>query len=494
MNRAPFPSPSDVSLPHQQQQGASPSAPPHLSAVVPGGYPGAAYAPGYGPPAMAQHYSGQPPAGYPQHGGGLEHAVVTYPTLPAFSARDAAPPPPPPPPRGGYSPSGPPSRGPPPQRFEFAPEEPGGPQGAARFKVIALPGGDGGDIMDCIAQVGLDGVSLLDAAQRSTTLRVYPLESISRWQVRDGTILALWTKRAGEAEVCVSLSSDERTTRSMLDVLASSCLQLCELRGLDASEMMDSMGAGAGTNKLFNATPATQQAAPPTTGGVAMSVLGRVPRTPDPGAASVEYWRGGEHSGWLFKKGEHLSTWRRRWFVLKDGRLFWFATDKGLSPAVKPRGCIPLKACPGAKGVPLSEAGKPYAFELQGPDALATGCRHLAAESESEKDAWVAALGKAVTATGSGPGSSGGRSHDDWAAQLREGMQALSSVPSPRAAAAVAAPMVQVAGYGGGSGGDSGGHGGSHTGFQVHYDQTGRAFYFDPRTGRTQWDPPPGFA
>ena len=71
-------------------------------------------------------------------------------------------------------------------------------------------------------------------------------------------------------------------------------------------------------------------------------------------------------------------------------------------------------------------------------------------------------------------------------------MQALSSVPSPRAAA-VAAPMVQVAGYGGGSG-NGGGQGGSQTGFQVHYDATGRAFYHDTRTGRTQWDPPPGFA
>lgn len=464
-----------------------------------GGYAGAPYAPGYG--GVPQHYGGPPAPGYghPQHGGGLEHAVVTYPTLPAFSARDAAPPPPPPP-RGGYSPSGPPSRGPPPPNggghFEFAPEEPGGPQGAARFKVIALPGGDGGDIMDCIAQVGLDGVSLLDAQQRFTTLRAYPLESISRWQVRDGTILALWTRQPGDdTEVCVSLSSDERTTRSMLDVLASSCLQLCELRGLDASEMMDSMGAGAGTNKLFSTARPAQPAPPATTGGVAMAVLGRLPRTADPGAAGVEYWRGGDHSGWLFKKGEHLSTWRKRWFVLKDGRLFWFATDKALSPAVKPRGCIPLKACPGAKGVPLAEAGKPYAFELQGPDALATGCRHLAAESESEKDAWVAALAKALAATGSGQGSGGGRSHDDWAAQLREGMQALSSVPSPRAAVTVAAPVVQVAGYGGG-GGDSGGsgYGGSQTGWQVHYNETGRAFYFDPRSGRTQWDPPPGFA
>jgi len=282
----------------------------------------------------------------------------------------------------------------------------------------------------------------------------------------------------------------------MLDVLASSCLQLCELRGVDASDMMDSMGAGAGTNKLFSASAATTAAASPVNGNAAVTVgpLFRIARTPDPGAAAVEYWRAPEHSGWLFKKGEHLSTWRKRWFILKDGRLFWFASDKGISPAVKPRGILTLKACPGARAVTLTEAGKPYALELQGPDALATGCKHLAADSEVEKDAWVAALSRAVAAAacarGAGGGTGAGRSHEEWAAQLREGMNAISavsSVPSPRQPA----PVVQIAGY---DGGYSGPPSGSATGWEVHYNETGRAFYYDPRTGRTQWDPPAGFA
>nr|BAD82044.1 pleckstrin homology (PH) domain-containing protein-like [Oryza sativa Japonica Group]BAD82313.1 pleckstrin homology (PH) domain-containing protein-like [Oryza sativa Japonica Group] len=38
----------------------------------------------------------------------------------------------------------------------------------------------------------------------------------------------------------------------------------------------------------------------------------------------VEFWRSPERAGWLTKQGEYIKTWRRRWFVLKQGRLFWF--------------------------------------------------------------------------------------------------------------------------------------------------------------------------
>ena len=55
----------------------------------------------------------------------------------------------------------------------------------------------------------------------------------------------------------------------------------------------------------------------------------------------VEFWHKAEKSGWLQSQGEHLRTWRRRWFVLKQGFLFRFA-DQNVVANSKPRGIVDL--------------------------------------------------------------------------------------------------------------------------------------------------------
>lgn len=35
-------------------------------------------------------------------------------------------------------------------------------------------------------------------------------------------------------------------------------------------------------------------------------------------ADQVEFWRSPEKAGWMQSQGEHIKTWRRRWFVLKQ--------------------------------------------------------------------------------------------------------------------------------------------------------------------------------
>lgn len=35
-------------------------------------------------------------------------------------------------------------------------------------------------------------------------------------------------------------------------------------------------------------------------------------------ADQVEFWRAPEKAGWMQSQGEHIRTWRRRWFVLKQ--------------------------------------------------------------------------------------------------------------------------------------------------------------------------------
>ncbi len=48
-----------------------------------------------------------------------------------------------------------------------------------------------------------------------------------------------------------------------------------------------------------------------------------------------------EKAGWLQSQGEHIKNWRRRWFVLKDGFLFRFASAD-VSATSKPRGVVDL--------------------------------------------------------------------------------------------------------------------------------------------------------
>ena len=37
-------------------------------------------------------------------------------------------------------------------------------------------------------------------------------------------------------------------------------------------------------------------------------------------ADQVEFWHGPEKAGWMYSQGEHIKTWRKRWFVLKQVR------------------------------------------------------------------------------------------------------------------------------------------------------------------------------
>ncbi|MBA0566719.1 hypothetical protein Golob_011512 [Gossypium lobatum] len=76
----------------------------------------------------------------------------------------------------------------------------------------------------------------------------------------------------------------------------------------------------------------------------------------------VQFWSNPERTGWLAKQGEYIKTWRRRWFVLKQGRLFWFK-ESSITRASRPRGVIPVATCLTVKGAE-DILNKQYAFEL----------------------------------------------------------------------------------------------------------------------------------
>ncbi|KAK6927083.1 Pleckstrin homology domain [Dillenia turbinata] len=104
----------------------------------------------------------------------------------------------------------------------------------------------------------------------------------------------------------------------------------------------------------------------------------------------IEFWSNPERTGWLTKQGEYIKTWRRRWFVLKQGKLFWFK-DSHISRASKPRGVIPVSKCLTVKGAE-DVLNKQYAFEL----STSQDTMYFIADSEKEKEEWINSIGRSI--------------------------------------------------------------------------------------------------
>ncbi|CAN6443023.1 unnamed protein product [Victoria cruziana] len=104
----------------------------------------------------------------------------------------------------------------------------------------------------------------------------------------------------------------------------------------------------------------------------------------------VEFWTSPERTGWLMKQGEYIKTWRRRWFVLKRGRLFWFK-EAVVTRASRPRGVIPVSTCLTVKGAE-DVLNKPFAFEI----STSSDTMFFIADTEKEKEEWINSIGRSI--------------------------------------------------------------------------------------------------
>ncbi|KDP46512.1 hypothetical protein JCGZ_08484 [Jatropha curcas] len=105
---------------------------------------------------------------------------------------------------------------------------------------------------------------------------------------------------------------------------------------------------------------------------------------------NIEFWSNPERSGWLTKQGDYIKTWRRRWFVLKQGKLLWFK-DNHVNRQSIPRGVIPVGNCLTVKGAE-DVLNKPFAFELStNQDTM-----YFIADSEKEKEEWINSIGRSI--------------------------------------------------------------------------------------------------
>ena len=124
--------------------------------------------------------------------------------------------------------------------------------------------------------------------------------------------------------------------------------------------------------------------------GLWRSVTGQEPSPEE--YAGVEFWREPERAGWLTKQGEYIKTWRRRWFVLKQGKLLWFK-DSAVGRSSAPRGVLSLATYQTVKGAE-DVLHKPCAFELS--SAASSDPMYFLADSEKEKEDWINSIGRSI--------------------------------------------------------------------------------------------------
>ncbi|KAJ1384203.1 Pleckstrin-like proteiny domain [Sesbania bispinosa] len=106
----------------------------------------------------------------------------------------------------------------------------------------------------------------------------------------------------------------------------------------------------------------------------------------------IEFWSNPERAGWLTKQGDYIKTWRRRWFVLKQGKLFWFKDPAGAATRSSiPRGVISVANCLTVKGAE-DILHKPSAFELSTPQST----MFFLADSDKDKEDWINSIGRAI--------------------------------------------------------------------------------------------------
>jgi PH domain len=78
------------------------------------------------------------------------------------------------------------------------------------------------------------------------------------------------------------------------------------------------------------------------------------------------------------------------WFILKDGKIFWFKSD-AVGPDSVPRGVIDVNRCLSVKGAE-DALGRPHAFEISTPD----DAMFFIADTDREKEDWINAVGRAI--------------------------------------------------------------------------------------------------
>eukprot|EP00808_Paulinella_micropora_P007860 g59140.t1 len=92
--------------------------------------------------------------------------------------------------------------------------------------------------------------------------------------------------------------------------------------------------------------------------------------------------------GFLEKQSRHLKRWKKRWFVLQDSTLYSFKKEKDYQ---NPTETIDLRVFSSVKS---SEdyTNRTHSFDVYSADMVFS----MVASSETEKEDWIRAIGRAI--------------------------------------------------------------------------------------------------
>lgn len=109
--------------------------------------------------------------------------------------------------------------------------------GVQKYRVKILSDASSNGPENVLCQIGLDGVRMISPTTNKT-VRIYPLETITRWEVNEPSVFTFWAKSAVDPEPRrIRLQSGSYTTNAILDTLTAACVQFSEMVGrVDSSK------------------------------------------------------------------------------------------------------------------------------------------------------------------------------------------------------------------------------------------------------------------
>ncbi|KAL5995684.1 hypothetical protein ACLOJK_041801 [Asimina triloba] len=122
--------------------------------------------------------------------------------------------------------------------------------GVQKYRVKLLPESSGQSTMDVLCQIGLDGIRMLDPSS-NRTLRIYPLENVTRWEVNDPSVYTFWAKSPVDIDPRrIRLQSNSYTTSTILDTVTAATVQVCSCGGSDILRQGSNHDGDCGGSKI----------------------------------------------------------------------------------------------------------------------------------------------------------------------------------------------------------------------------------------------------